>query len=179
MEICADEEELLQAKIRAALRNADMVITTGAVSVGKKDIVPKVLKEMGAHVLFQGANIQPGTPTLASVLEDKVIVSLSGNPYAAMVNFEIYFWPVMAKMMCSASFEGKKGTAVLCSEYTKVNKMRRMIRAYATDGRVTIPTTVHASSVIHNLTECNCFIDLEAGRAVKEGDVVRIRYFHG
>lgn len=66
---------------------------------------------------------------------------------------------------------------ILASEYPKVNRLRRLIRAGAKDGQVRIPTGVHASSVISNLTCCNCFIDLEAGRALRIGDLVTIRYF--
>lgn len=179
MQTCADDEELLLSEIKSALEHADFVITTGAVSVGKKDIIPKVLETAGAKILFRGANIQPGTPTLASLLDGKVILSLSGNPYAAIANFELYFWSAMAKMMQSGSFETEKTMAVLSGEYTKVNKMRRLIRAYAQDGTVRIPSPVHASSVIHNLTECNCFIDLRAGMRIKPGDEVIIRYFKG
>lgn len=175
--ICRDDERLLETEIREALKCADFVITTGGVSVGKRDIVPGVLERMGAEELFRRANIQPGTPTLASVLDGKVILSLSGNPYAAMANFEIYFWPAMAVFMQNLSFDIKIADAVLKSEYNKVNKMRRLIRAYAENGEVKLPFGVHASSVIHNLAGCNCFIDLEAGRSVKTGDRVRIIYF--
>lgn len=179
METCVDDEELLLEKIRSAAEIADFVITTGAVSVGKKDIIPKVLETAGARVLFRRANIQPGTPTLASVLNEKVILSLSGNPYAAVANFELYFWDAMAKMMGNSLYQAKCETAILDCEYSKVNKARRLIRAFCKDGKVTIPSPVHASSVIHNLTECNCFIDLEAGREVKPGDRVSVRYFKG
>lgn len=179
METCIDKEELLLKKIRSAVKAADFVITTGAVSVGKKDIIPKVLNEAGARVLFARGNIQPGTPTMASVLDDTVILSLSGNPYAAVANFELYFWDAMAKLMGNDSFKTRKETAILDCEYEKVNKLRRLIRAYCKDGKVTIPSNVHASSVIGNLTECNCFIDLEAGRKVKPGDEVVVRYFKG
>lgn len=175
--ICRDDERLLETEIREALKCADFVITTGGVSVGKRDIVPGVLERMGARELFRRANIQPGTPTLASALDGKVILSLSGNPYAAMANFEIYFWQAMAVFMQNLSYDIKIADAVLKSEYNKVNKMRRLIRAYAENGEVRLPFEVHASSVIHNLTGCNCFIDLEAGRSVQVGDQVRIIYF--
>lgn len=178
-QLCADEELILTEKLKEALAVADIVITTGAVSVGKKDIVPAVLEGIGARILFRRANIQPGTPTTASVKDGKLILSLSGNPYAAIVNFEIYFWALVAQMMGHESFEVKKGTAILQSDYHKVNRMRRFIRAKAEGGRVYLPTGVHASSVIHNLTECNCFIDLEPGRSVGVGDEVRIRYIKG
>lgn len=176
-ETCADEEELLLEKLKVALDRADFIITTGAVSVGKKDIIPAVLEKAGARVLFQRAKIQPGTPTLASVANGKVILSLSGNPYAAIANFEWYFWAAMAKLMGNSSYETRHEMAVLDCEYTKVNRNRRLIRAFCKEGKVTIPSPVHASSVIHNLADCNCFIDLEAGREVKQGDEVRVRYF--
>lgn len=179
METCVDEEAVLTEKITHALEKADILITTGGVSVGKKDIVPKVLENMGVRVLFRRANIQPGTPTLAGVFNNKVILSLSGNPYAAVANFELYFWPAMAKMMHHDSYNVKTAKAVFSGEYSKINKVRRLIRAYARDGRVSVPSPVHASSVIHNLTECNCFIDLEAGRKIVPGDKVSIRYFKG
>lgn len=178
-EICADEEELLARKLKEALAASDIVITTGAVSVGKKDIVPAVLQSIGAEILFRRANIQPGTPTTGSVKDGKLILSLSGNPYAALVNFEIYFWPLMAKMMQHESFDAVREKAILQSDYPKVNRMRRFLRAKAEGGRVSLPTGVHASSVIYNLTECNCFIDLEPGRQVRVGDEVRIHYIKG
>lgn len=174
---CADEEELLVQAICEMAEEADILITTGGVSVGKKDLIPAVLRALGAKVLFQGANIQPGTPTMASKYENTLLLHLSGNPYAALANFELYFWPLMTKMMGNESYAPKCSTAVLACEYPKVNKMRRLVRAYAESGEVTIPSEVHASSVIHNLTECNCFIDLEAGRAVQKGDMVNIRFY--
>ena len=80
-------------------------------------------------------------------------------------------------MLHNAAYDVKVDTAILQSEYTKVNKMRRLIRARAQDGYVYLPTQVHASSVINNLLECNCMIDLEANRKVSIGDTVKIRYF--
>ena len=177
--ICRDDEDQLKAELMKALEEADFIITTGGVSVGKKDIVPRVLNEMGAEILFHGADIQPGTPTLGAYLNRKVVLALSGNPYAALANFELYFWPAMAKMLGSDSFLPVCKTAILKSEYNKVNKHRRLIRAYYEAGEVRLPSGVHASSVISNLTECNCFIDLEAGRKAEVGDTVRVRLLRG
>lgn len=179
VETCIDDEAVLIEKIKNASEKSDIIITTGAVSVGKKDIIPLVTEKLGARVIFRRARIQPGTPTMASCYNGKILLNLSGNPYAALANFELYFWPLAAKMMNNEKYAPIISTAVLDCEYKKINKMRRLIRAYASDGKVIIPSDIHASSVIHNLTECNCFIDLEAGRSVKQGDAVRIRYFKG
>ena len=176
-ELCADKEELLKEKLQKALQKADMVLTTGGVSVGKKDILPSVLQSMDAKILFSRANIQPGTPTIGSVINGKPVLSLSGNSFAAMANFEWYFWPMMAKWMHSDTFLAETATVELASPYPKTNQVRRMIRAWSDGTKVTLPTSVHASSVLSNMVECNCFIDLEPQRAVSIGDRVRIRYF--
>lgn len=173
--ICADEERTLERMLLEAAYSADIVITTGGVSVGKKDLLPGVLEKAGAKRLFTRANIQPGTPTIGSMLNGKPVLSLSGNPYAAIANFEIYFWELAAAMLHSDSYKPLIKKAQLESDYPKVNKIRRFVRAYAEDKKVCLPTQTHASSVISNMTRCNCFMDLPAGEQVHKGDWVNIR----
>lgn len=176
-EICRDDENVLSEAIQKAAMSADVVITTGGVSVGKKDLLPEVLPKSGAKVLFHGANIQPGTPTMGSVLNGTAILSLSGNPYAAMANFELYFWKIACRLVGCNAWLPKIEKVTLECEYKKVNRLRRLVRAYAENGKVRIPTEVHSSSVISTLTQCNCFIDIEAGRSLQPGDIVTVRYF--
>lgn len=176
---CADDEALLAAKLGEALGAADVVITTGGVSVGQKDVVPAALQRLGAEILFRRANIQPGTHTTASAKGGKVILSLAGNPYAAIVNFEVYFWPLVAALTRCEALAPRRAEATLQSDYRKVNPLRRFLRARAEGGLVTLPAPQHQASIIHNLTMCNCFIDLPAGRAVKPGDTVTIQYIKG
>lgn len=173
--VCADEELALEEILLEAAESADIVITTGGVSVGKKDLLPAVLEKAGAQRLFTRANIQPGTPTIGSILKGKPILSLSGNPYAAMVNFEIYFWELTAALLHNDSYKPVTKIAVLQSDYAKTNKLRRFVRAYEEKGNVFLPTKTHASSVISNMTQCNCFIDFAAGTSVSVGDKVTIR----
>ena len=172
--ICDDEESELTYMLLEAAECADIVITTGGVSVGKKDLLPGALEKAGADRLFTRANIKPGTPTIGSMLKGKPVLSLSGNPYAALVNFEIYFWHLAAALTHSDSYKPHIKTAVLKSTYRKVNGARRFVRAYEKDGEVFLPTDTHASSVISNMTQCNCFMDVAAGEAVSEGSTVKI-----
>lgn len=176
-DICPDDEKTLKIKIEEALKKSDFIITTGGVSVGKRDIVPKVISEMGGKLLFQRADIQPGTPTAAFELDGTIVLALSGNPYAAMANFEMYYWDIAARFMNCSDYKPDRKSAVLKSEYNKINKHRRLLRAYYEDGEVSLIDSVHASSVISNLTKCNCYIDLEAGRSVRIGDSVRVQLF--
>ena len=174
-QMCADEEQELERILLEAVDSADIVITTGGVSVGKKDLLPEILEKVGAQHLFTRANIQPGTPTIGSLLKGKPVLSLSGNPYAAIVNFEIYFWELVSVMTRNDSWKTVTTTAVLKSAYPKTNKLRRFVRAYEENGEVYLPVQIHASSVISNMTQCNCFIDIPAKTSVSVGDRVTIR----
>lgn len=80
-------------------------------------------------------------------------------------------------MMGSAEYHVRVEKARLCSPYQKKIKMRRLIRAYAENGEVRIPSDVHASSVLSNLTACNCYIDIEDRKELSEGDLVTVRYY--
>ena len=173
--IYPDDAAEIEAAVRMAAKEADVVITTGGVSVGKKDLIPEVLGRLGADIRFRRAKIQPGTPTIGSVFEGTPVLSLSGNPYAAIVNFDIYFWPLAAKMTGCSAFLPVVEEAVLASPYEKVNAIRRLLRARVERGQVTLPAKSHASSVLSNLTACNCYLDLPAGKSIKPGDTVVIR----
>ena len=173
--VIPDQEELLEAGLKEAVEKADFVITTGGVCVGKRDLLPVVLEKMGAETLFKGADIQPGTPTMASCLKGKPVLSLSGNPFAALINFDIYFWEAAAYMTGCDEYRTKVRRAVFRGTYPKKNVHRRMIRAELTGDEVRLPVSVHSSSVIHNMTACNCMIDLEPGRSLQDGDEVTVR----
>ena len=56
----------------------------------------------------------------------------------------------------------------------KKNKQRRFLRAREEGGKVYLPVKSHASSVLSNLLDCNCYIDVPAGQQVSVGDRVRI-----
>lgn len=177
--ICGDDEETLCTALRDAAGTADIVITTGGVSVGKRDLLHGALERIGARKLFYRANIQPGTPTVGSVLDGTIILSLSGNPYAALANFDYYFWYAASKWMGSASFLVEEADAEFADVYEKVNHKRRLLRARIEGGKVYLPSSVHASSVISNLMDCNCYIDLGAGECVAPGTKVHVRMMKG
>ena len=171
--ICEDEKVEIISKIRALLPQNDIIITTGGVSVGQKDLLPEVLSDMGAKVLFHGADIKPGTPTMAAVLDGKLLLCLSGNPYAAIVNFEIYFWEAFCAL--GGNYKPYTTLARFAGEYSKVNSGRRFLRAFYKDGQVWINTSKHMSSVISNMSNSNCLIDLETGRTLTDGGIVNVR----
>ena len=172
--VLADEEALISSEIQSAAKRADVIITTGGVSVGKKDLIPAVMTGLSAKKLFSHALIQPGTPTMASMYENKPILSLSGNPYAALAMFDYYFPYMAAQFIGCENFLPVVKKAVLAGEYKKINKQRRLVRAKYEDGKVR-PADHQKASVIGNMADCNCYMDIEAERELETGDTVTVR----
>ena len=174
-----DKEDLLLREIKETSAACDFVITTGGVSVGKKDLIPSVLRTSGAEIIFRNVDLMPGTPTTGSVLGGKGILSLSGNPFAALANFDLYVWHSLSKLMGCSGFLPEEKTAVLIDPYMKTNRRRRFIRVYEENGLVHLPSDVHKSSVFSNLRYCNAYMDVPAGTHAAPGDTVHILKMKG
>jgi len=177
MDICQDDCDKFQTLADARIDQVDIIITTGGVSAGKSDFLPDALKQLGAVKLFHRVRMKPGTPVLAGQYRQKPLLCLSGNPFAAQVNFHLFFWPVFAKAMQNESFSWKRLVTVLAGGTMKSSDLRRFVRAYKDDEGVHLYTHNHQSSVISNLVDSNCLIDQPAGMTLVEGDQVSIIYW--
>ena len=173
--LCADDAAALSAALDRAAACSDLVVTTGGVSVGERDLVPAALEALGAETLFRRARVKPGSPTMGSVLREVPVLSLSGNPYAALANFDCYFYPAAAKLMGCPALDAEELTCVAAEDCGRAEPMCRLLRAREEGGRVYFPADSHRSSVISNLTACNCYAVLPPGTALRTGDPVRIR----
>ncbi len=158
----ADDVSLAARFIDSQMANVDLFITTGGVSVGKKDIMHDVLKELEAERLFWRLQMRPGTPVLASRYKEKLILSLSGNPFAALTTFELLVRPLMNKFLQTNHYALQKKQVQLQGEFKKSSPQRRFVRAYCEDQTVRLINQNHASSVLSSMIGCNCFIDLPA-----------------
>ncbi|HIQ28148.1 MAG TPA: molybdopterin molybdenumtransferase MoeA [Sulfurovum sp.] len=94
---CDDTIDSLESSIESAL-NADIILTSGGVSMGDKDFTKDAFRNMGARFYFEKVDIKPGKPTAFGILKNTVIVNLPGNPLASMVNYEIFVRTVIRKM---------------------------------------------------------------------------------
>lgn len=153
----------------------DLLITTGGVSVGDKDIFHGVIEELGAKQLFWRVKLQPGTPLMYSIYKNKPILSLSGNPFASLATFEILARPVIVKLSSDKRLETKRIKATLLSDFNKASKNRRFIRAIYNDGEVLLPFGGHSSGMLLSMVNCNALVDIEAGnKGIKKGSKVDI-----
>jgi molybdopterin molybdotransferase len=95
----SDEADLIRVAVREALESADVVVTSGGVSVGEKDLVKGTMLELGVHQVFWGVKFKPGKPLFFGVQGDVRLFGLPGNPVSAMVCFELFVRPALMRMM--------------------------------------------------------------------------------
>ena len=89
-----DRTEELRARIERGLE-ADVLVLSGGVSMGKYDLVEVVLRELGAEFFFEGVAIRPGRPAVFGARREKFVFGLPGNPVSTMVTFELFVLPAI------------------------------------------------------------------------------------
>ncbi len=94
----SDDAGVLRAAMEEALASADVVVTTGGVSVGEKDLVKGTLLDLGVEQIFWGIKLKPGKPVFFGAREDVRFFGLPGNPVSAMVCFELFVRPALMQM---------------------------------------------------------------------------------
>jgi len=98
-----DTMEALKEAVNNA-QDADLILTSGGVSVGDKDFTKEAFLELGLESYFTGVEIKPGKPTHVGKLGSCFVVNLPGNPLASMVNFEMFVKPIIAKLSGNKAF---------------------------------------------------------------------------
>jgi len=89
-----DSLDELRTKISAGLE-ADALILSGGVSMGKYDLVEPVLREFGAEIIFDAVAIRPGKPVVFAICKGKAVFGLPGNPVSTMVTFDLFVHPAI------------------------------------------------------------------------------------
>lgn len=172
LKIAVDDIELLSTHFKTQLEESDILLTTGGVSVGDKDLMPDVVENIGAEILFHSIAMKPGTPVLAAKYKNKLILCFSGNPYAALANFNVLFWPAAAAFYNSDDLLLKKFCLPIAEGFLKKSRLTRFVRAKEDQGRIYLIDKVHESSVISNMVDCNVMIIQEPGKEIKVGEVI-------
>ncbi|HSW42979.1 MAG TPA: gephyrin-like molybdotransferase Glp [Patescibacteria group bacterium] len=96
--IARDDPGALRTQLVEGLR-ADALVTTAGVSVGDRDLVREVLRDLGVQEVFWKVDIQPGRPTAFALSGGTPVFSLPGNPVAALLTFEMFVRPALRRMM--------------------------------------------------------------------------------
>jgi molybdopterin molybdotransferase len=126
--IVHDEAKTIGAAIEKGLRDADMVITTGGVSVGDYDLIRETLQQIGADIIFWRIRIKPGSAVLAAQKYGKMILCLSGSPGAAMVSFQLLAAPYIRRIAGRAQWRNKEIDVTLSGGFKKTSHRKRLVR---------------------------------------------------
>ena len=157
-----DDARAAAEQMKALLAETDLLITTGGVSVGQRDMVNEALSLMGAETVFHGVRLKPGSPARFSVYGGKPILSLSGNPFAALATLELLGRPLLAALAGDRGLLPARREGTLASHFPKASPGRRFVRGSYEDGQVVLPQE-HSSGQMASLPGCNCLADIPAG----------------
>lgn len=177
-----DSESNIEEYIKKLSNDMDLIITTGGVSVGEKDLLNKSIDNINGEKLFWKVKIKPGSAVLCSKINNALVVSLSGNPTAALTAFELFVKTSLEKMCGYDKLEVKREKAILCDNFSKKSLQRRFIRARAVieEGKqmVYITQIKSGNGILSSNLNSNCMIEVQGGNeGLNVGEIVDIIKF--
>lgn len=181
--ILADDEALFEKTFLQAQEQADLIITSGGVSVGEADFTKTVLEKLG-EVNFWKIAMKPGKPFAFGKLGNAWFCGLPGNPVSALVTFYQLVQPAIAKLSGHTQWQAPQQFKAISSLFLKKRPGRQDFQRgfYQVNGEGKIevrPVGFQGSHIFSSLVESNCFIVLEAERGnVEAGESVWIEPFN-
>ncbi|MFB5661461.1 gephyrin-like molybdotransferase Glp [Alteribacillus sp. HJP-4] len=173
-----DELESCFAITKEALRDVDILITTGGVSVGDYDYIPAILDKLKAEVYCNKIAMRPGSVTTIAKADGKMIYGLSGNPSACYVGFELFARPFIRRVLGQTRPHLRKAKALLGADFKKANPFTRFVRSkveYEGDKLVAYPSGLDKSGVVTSLASADILTVLPGGtRGYKKGMMVDV-----
>jgi molybdopterin molybdotransferase len=172
-----DTRESVRAAITAALDQADVVLTSGGVSVGDHDHVKSVCEDLGVKREFWGVRLKPGGPFYFGTKGDKKVFGLPGNPVSALVTFFVCVRPALVKMMGAREAHSPLSAKLANALMAKGNRLE-MVRGRLQHRNAEVwvePTAARDSHMLGGLAAADCLIHLpsEAG-TMEAGGIVEV-----
>jgi molybdopterin molybdotransferase len=157
----------------AAGLQADLLITTGGVSVGDRDFVKEVILALGGDIKFWKVNMKPGKPFAFAMLNGRPIFALPGNPVAAMVAFEQFVRPSLLKMTGHSRLFRPLVKASVTEGFANGSDRPHLVRGCTElrDGKYVVSSTGSQSSArLTSMTSGNALLELAPGCSLAPGD---------
>lgn len=175
--VAPDDREVMSQRLASGLR-ADVLITSGGVSVGTFDYVRECLDAFGFQARFWTVAVRPGSPATFGMVGPVPVFSLPGNPVASMVTFELFVRPALRKMTGHRDLFRPRLKAALQDEVKKRRGVRTLLRGVLRqdEGQTTVSTTgPQGSGILRSMSLANCLIDLpEDTESLQPGDSVQV-----
>jgi len=178
-----DRADELHEALERALACSDIVVTSGGVSVGPKDIMPKTVNALGEPgIIVGGIALKPGKPTTVASVAGKPVFSLPGHPTSALLTFLLFVRPLI-QAMSGRKYEKPSEVKALASMRMFPAKGRRtfiMVRLKhkKPEGLIAEPVPTGLSGAITTLTKADGFVEIaEDVQFIDAGEPVTVKLF--
>jgi putative molybdopterin biosynthesis protein len=160
-----DDMTELQKALRQALASADMVITSGGVSVGPKDVMPQTLDLLGKPgVIVCGIATKPGKPTTVALIDGKLVFSLPGHPTSALLIFHLLARPIIERMAGIKAEKNLRAKAFMAMRIFSAKGRRTFImvrlKRDKSNRLVAEPVPTGLSGAITTLAKADGFVEI-------------------
>ncbi|KAF5005468.1 hypothetical protein FDECE_8087 [Fusarium decemcellulare] len=186
--IASDKPGTLEETLRDGLRRADMLITTGGVSMGELDLLkPTIERSLGGTIHFGRVAMKPGKPTTFATVPvkdnsgqrvSKVIFSLPGNPASALVTFHLFVLPSLHKLSGVSPVGLPKVPAIVSHDFPLDPRpeYHRAVVTVGKDGLLSATSTGgQRSSKVGSLRSANALVCLPSGKGkLEKGSKVEV-----
>jgi molybdenum cofactor synthesis domain-containing protein len=163
-----DEIEELRSRLNELAGRIDVLVTSGGVSVGDRDVVKTLLGET-AEIHFNRVFMKPGKPLTFATSGELVIFGLPGNPVSSLVSLELFVRPALLRMMGAARIERESVPVVLGNDVMRSDRIeyQRAVVTVGSDGRLSASTTGNQiSSRLLSMLGANALLVIEAGDGI-------------
>ena len=183
--VVRDDRDALEAMMRDALQDADLLLLSGGSSVGARDItLDAILALPGARIHFHGVSVSPGKPTLFGTACSKPVLGLPGYPVSALVIFDLFAVPLLRKLsgetQAQAGRTRKTIHAVLTTNIDSPSGREDYVRVTLSErgGRLYAAPLPNKSGAIFTLVKADGMIRIGLNQeGVEEGEEVEVMLF--
>ena len=176
-DVANDSLEGILSVVEKAEKECQIIISTGGVSVGEKDLVLKAVESVGYRRLFWKISMKPGSPMFSAVKNRVIYIGLSGTPVAAATTFELTARRVIAKMLNCKDIDIKKVEGILQDEFKKKSPKRRFLRVMVNEdleNKVYINNIYQSPGQINTMIKSNALLEVKENKALEIGEKVWI-----
>jgi molybdenum cofactor synthesis domain-containing protein len=183
--VVPDDKAELRKALEQALNSADMVLTSGGVSVGPKDLTPQIVNSLGEPgVLVSGIAVKPGKPTTIALIGKKPVFALPGHPTSALLLFHLLARPVIQRMAGRPATEAKTVKASAATRMFQAKGRRTFVmvklKRDKSNELVAEPVESGASGAITTLAKADGFVEIPANQQfVDAGEEVVVSLLKG
>lgn len=156
-----DDESVLEEALSAALDSADLIVTSGGVSVGDRDFVPLVADRLGVRKVFWKVAQKPGKPLWFGMREGKVLLGMPGNPAAVLVCLAVHARAVLGRLEGETADQPTWRRGVLSAPVDADPERDRLVRMRLRDedGTVMLEALPHQDShMLSNLASAHALV---------------------